>query len=360
MRTEHAQVPLSAETQESRPFPRLAAARRILVVTKFRYLGDTIVATPFLRRLREAIPGAQIALLSGPALPVLLQGCPYLDDILTFNPAAPGMWKRNRELICSLRHGRFDAVFLLNRSLHSALMAALARVPLRIGFNTEYRGLLLSIRTPYNRVRREIDCYLDLLRAVGIEAEYALPELWVTEEERRRARELLAESGVPSERRLILVQPGAKDPYKKQWKTRRFAAVTDVLAQEEGLTFALVGAQEERPVCEEMARLTCAPVISLAGRTGLREVIALLAEADLLISSDTALAHAAVAVGTRTVTIHGPQTAVKWGYDTPHHRVITVPSDEARADRHANRRGLDQIPPEAVIEAAWSVLRGGE
>lgn len=339
--------------------PDLAAARRILVVTKFRYLGDTIVATPFLRRLREAMPDVQITLLTGPAMPILLQGCPYLDDIVTFNPAAPGVWKRNSELLSRLRKRQLDVAFLLNRSLHSALMAALAHAPLRIGFNTEYRGPLLNIRVPYSRTRSEIECYLDLLRVVGIEAEYALPELWVTEEERYHARELLAKSGVPSEHRLILIQPGAKDPYKKQWDTHQFAAVTNALAQEGNLAFVLIGAQEEQPVCEEMTRLTCAPVTNLAGKTDLREVLALLTEADLLISNDTALVHAAVAVGTHTVTIHGPQTATKWGYNTPLHRVITVSSDVARADRHANRRALDRIPPGPVIEAARTVLRGG-
>jgi heptosyltransferase-2 len=354
MPTQHMPSRLQKET---RIFPDLATARRILVVTKFRYLGDTIVATPFLRRLREAIPSAQITLLSGPALPVLLKGCPYLEDMLTYDPMAPSTWKQNRELLHSLRCREFDVAFLLNRSLHSALIAALARVPLRIGFNTEYRGLLLSTRVPYSRSRCEIECYLDLLRAVGIEAEYALPKLWVTEAERLRARELLSECGVPWGTRVMLLQPGAKDPYKKQWDTHRFAAILDALAQEEGLAFVLIGAQEERPVCEKMTRLTRAPVVNLAGRTNLREALALLAEAELLISNDTALAHAAVAVGTRTVTIHGPQTAAKWGYDTPHHRVVTVPSREARVDRHTNRRTLDQISPELVIQAVRSMLK---
>ena len=50
--------------------------RRILVITKFRYLGDTIVATPLLRDIAKGIADAEITVLGGPSIPALLQGCP--------------------------------------------------------------------------------------------------------------------------------------------------------------------------------------------------------------------------------------------------------------------------------------------
>src|SRR5690349_16712847 len=122
---------------------------RILVVTKFRYLGDTIVATPFLRRLREAHPKAQITLLTGPALPVLLQGCPYIDEIWPFDTDAPQKLKRNLDLVARIRAEKFDTAFLLNRSLHSAATVAGACVPCRVGFSTEHRGPLLTVPVKY-------------------------------------------------------------------------------------------------------------------------------------------------------------------------------------------------------------------
>jgi heptosyltransferase-2 len=336
----------------------ITAARRLLVVTKFRYLGDTIVATPFLRRLKEAVPQAEVTLLTGPALPALLQGCPYLADIRTFDPKGPGRLRRNLALISRLRRARFDAAFLLNRSLHSAFLAAAARIPDRIGFDTEYRGPLLTARVPYDRVRPEIECYLDLLRAVGIPVEYAQPELWVTEAERAQARGMLCGDEGGLSRPVVLLQPGAKDPYKKQWEAARFAAVADGLAAARPhATLALIGAPEERPACEKVAALSGARMLNLAGRTSLRAALALLAEADLLIANDTALVHAAAALGTSTVTIQGPQTAGKWGYGPPEHRVVTVPPDAAApADRHANRRALDRIPPEPPLAAALELL----
>lgn len=336
----------------------IATARRLLVITKFRYLGDTIVATPFFRFLHAAAPQAKITLLTGPPLVRLLEGCPYLADIWPFDPKGPGRLRRNAQLISRIRQAGFDAAFLLNRSLHSAFLAFAARVPHRIGFDTEHRGPLLTLRVPYSKTRREIDCCLDLLRAIGIEAAHRLPQLWVTDAERRCARQLLCKAtGEALKPPLILFQPGAKDPYKKQWETGRFAAVADGLAAVcADATFALIGAPEERTVCETMAAQSRASLVNLAGRTHLREVLALLAEADMLVANDTAMVHAAVALGTPTVTVHGPQTAGKWGYDLPRHRSVTLPDGSGPADRHANRRALDRIGPEAVLEAALAIL----
>src|SRR5207244_13648639 len=134
-----------------------------------------IVATPFLRQLKEGAPNAEITLLAGPQIPTLLRGCPYVEDIWVFDPDEG----KTRRLIADIRAARFDAAFLLNRSLHSAYVALAGRIPRRIGFNTESRGAMLTVRVPYSRSRPEIDCYLDLLRAVDIESHYGIPELWV-------------------------------------------------------------------------------------------------------------------------------------------------------------------------------------
>ena len=322
------------------------------MVTKFRYLGDTIVATPFLRQLKETAPLAEITLLAGPQIPALLAGCPYVRDVRVFDPDEG----RTNRLISDLRGERFDAAFLLNRSLHSAYVAFAGRIPHRIGFNTESRGPLLTVRAPYSRTRPEIDCYLDLLRAVGVDARYALPELWVTADERASARGILSQAGVSPGKTKVLIQPGAKDAYKKQWQPSRFARVIDMLGEAlPEAAFAVIGAKDEAAACDAVVAQSSPRVANLAGGTGLREILALLAEADLLIANDTAIVHAAAALKTSTVTVQGPLTAAKWSYGPPCHQVITAPGGDG-TDRHANRRALDSIEPAPVAEAALQLL----
>jgi len=337
--------------------PDIAAARRILVVTKFRYLGDTIVATPFFRHLREAAPQADVTLLTGPPLVTLLQGCPYLSAIWPFDPKEPGVLRRSLQLTSRIRRARFDAAFLLNRSLHSALLTAAARVPHRIGFDTEYRGPLLTVRVRYDWNRPDRECALDLLRAVGVCAEPSLPQLWVSAEEQAEARQLLMKHGAAPDALLVGMQPGAHDPVVREWGAERFAVVGNRLTREVGARILLLGSAEERAVSERVAEAMTHKPLILTGETGLRQALALISLCRLWIGNDGGLLHAAVALGPATVGIFGPTKAARWGYDTPRHRTMVVYPNAPARDPQTIRRCLDAIQPDAVFEAAIAILQ---
>src|SRR5258708_6280316 len=96
----------------------LAKAERIAVVTKFRFMGDTIVATPFLTQLRCCFPQAHLTLLTAPPVVEAFANCPALDRMIPVHIRGVSRWRHTRELLSLLRGGRYEAVFLLNRSLH--------------------------------------------------------------------------------------------------------------------------------------------------------------------------------------------------------------------------------------------------
>ena len=169
--------------------------QRILISTKFRFIGDTLLAIPIFRAARAQWPDAHIALLTGKNARVLLQNNPYLDEIIEFDPYKSDKgWQPYTRLVNNLRAGRFDLCLALNRSFHSALTPWLGGVRLRAGFESEGRGPLLNCRVDYDREKSEVACYFDVLHAVAPEAPVnpAL-ELWVSPEETRQAQARLHE-----------------------------------------------------------------------------------------------------------------------------------------------------------------------
>ncbi len=343
---------------------KLESARRILVVTKFRYLGDTIVATPFLRSLKQAAPNAEISLLTGPAMPVLLKGCPYLASLIAFSPKGRGWLARNLKLIKDIRAGGFDAAFLVNRSLHTAVIASWAKIPIRIGYDTEHRGRLLTHPVKYDWERPDRECAFDLLRAVGIPGGSSLPELWVDHEERADAAHLLKEHGFSAGRLLVGMQPGANDPEEREWGAAKFAKVADRLVHEadeagkRGAAVVFIGSAEERTVSEQVASYMSSKPIILTGETTLRQALATISLCRLWVSNDGGLLHAAVALSPATVGIFGPTKAKRWGYNEPNHRTVSRPAKSAHAGPAAIRRCLDAITPDEVFAAAMGALSG--
>ena len=306
---------------------------RILIATKFRFIGDTLLAIPIFRAARAQWPDAHIALLTGKNARVLLQNNPYLDEIIEFDPYKSDRGRRPYlSLVRRLRTGHFDLCLALNRSFHSALTPWLGGIRIRAGFESEGRGPLLNRRVPYDREKSEIACYFDVLHAVAPNAPVnpAL-ELWVGGNETKQARSRLREAwGADVPRAgLIGIQPGASLP-RKRWGAACFAQVADsLLRQDPDRRIALIGGPDERDAAAEVLSC-CAPetrarIVSFAGAFDLRGSLALVSQLGLFIGNDTAVMHSAVALGVPTVSLFGPTNPRKWGNYGPCHRVLESP-----------------------------------
>lgn len=306
--------------------------RRILILTKFRFIGDTLVAVPLIRAVRARWPEAHITLLTGTNANILLQNNPYLDEIVEYDPH-----KRDRglrlffSLLRRLRRRRFDLSLTLNRSFHSALTPWMAGAPLRAGSRAEGRSFLFTHRLDYDTDKSEIECYLDVLRAVepDVSSDPSL-ELWLTEDERQQAAQHL-QAVFDEDRsrvRLLGLQPGASN-LSKQWDATCFAQAADALLfAHPDLRLVLLGGKEERVTAEAMlARM--APenrrrAANFVGELDLRASLAMVSQADVFLGNDTALRHAAVALHVPSVALFGPTNPRKWGnYGPPHQNLIS-------------------------------------
>ena len=327
--------------------------RRILIATKFRFIGDTLLATPIFRAVRAQWPDAHIALLTGKNARVLLQNNPYLDEIWEFDPYKSDKGAQAYlRLVGRLRAGKFDLCLALNRSFHSALTPWLGGVRTRAGFRSEGRGPLLNCRVDYDREKSEIACYFDVLRAVAPDAPVnpAL-ELWISPEETAQAQEHLREAWGERVPRgsLIGIQPGASQS-RKRWSAACFAQIADRLVQSSpDLRLALIGGPDERDATDEMlahcAPQTRARAISFAGACDLRGSLALVSQLGLFVGNDTAIMHSAVALGVPTVALFGPTNPRKWGNYGPCHRVLESPDGT-----------MTSIQAEDVLTAAEALL----
>jgi len=342
--------------QAERARQALSQAKRIVILTKFRFMGDTIVAVPFFAQLRRHYPDADITLLAAPSVVTALTNCPHLDRILPVDMRGRSRWQHGKELHAMLREGDYQAGFLLNRSLHCAVTCWAAHLPVRIGYINEFRRPFLTVPIPYFFDRNEVDCHLDMLRALGLPARDSLPDLWMTDAEKARAQQILREHGWNGSRPLIGVQPGSNDAPIREWGAERFAHVARTLAAETGGQVVLMGGEGERETADRTARALRTASIDIVGKLPLREALAAIGQCDLWLSNDTGLLHAAVAQRVASVGLFGPNKVVRWGYDAPRHRSVVVFPDVPAKDDAAVRRCLDAITEESVLDTARAVL----
>jgi ADP-heptose:LPS heptosyltransferase len=290
---------------------------RKLAVFRGLYLGDLVAATGALRALRRGYPEAQISLISLPWAVALAPHLPHVNRVLPY-PGALGLDGGRdeaslEEFIARMRDERFDlAVNMHGRgptSTQLVIRFGARRTASFVGAKGDIPTL--DVAVPWDVEVHESRKLLLLAEKAGGSPTGRLggsgPELRVREEDDRRARALVP----PGKRPLAIVHPGASVA-EKRWPGKAFGRVTEALIRQ-GYGVAVTGSAGEKELTRRVSGLTPG-VMDLGGRTDLSTLIALVAQASVLVSNDTGPAHLAHALQTPSATIFGPSTDVKrWG-----------------------------------------------
>ncbi len=295
------------------------AGKRILVL-RYRFIGDTILTVPFLRNLRYAEPDARIVWVVAPGSSEVIQGIPYVDELVYWDPVTAHAdsrgthrtWSAKLAFIRQLRAERFDKVYVLKRSLSSAIMAFLTGAPRRIGFNTEGRGLLLTTRVPYRHDRHEVLNFLDVLRADGVPVMDDHMEAWLTGEERRFADRFLADAGIAPDAPVVAIHPFAANP-QRAWHLDNFIELAERIQTELGARVIVFGGERDREAIGRIVAGMANPPLFAIGATSIRQTMAILSRCSFLVCNDSGIMHLAAALGIPLLALFGPQSPVKFG-----------------------------------------------
>lgn len=303
---------------------------RILVI-RYRFIGDTLLAIPTLRNLRQAFPHAVIDILSEPISGDTLVHCPYKNEILHYGPRLKGAKKAAAKFPTSLwsaaqflRARRYDRCYILRRSFSSAILPWLAGIPHRVGFATEGRRWLLQRSTPYPD-KHEVECFLDVLRADGIPITSTHNENWSNPDTDRRV-----EAALPKERRPRIFICAKSTAAAKDWTPERFAQVIAWLVNERNCEVHLCDSPANAGYYQAIRSALPAPLkrewIDWGAQLSISEVNSLMRRMDLAFGIDTGLLHLAASFHVPVVVLFGPLDPQRWGpWDTDH--TILRPDD---------------------------------
>jgi heptosyltransferase-2 len=160
--------------------------------------------------------------------------------------------------------------------------------------------------------------YQKLLGPLGKIENPPSPQIYLREEDRRWANQVLMDLGILEGKPLIGMNPGATYGLAKCWTPDRFGELGKRLAEKWQARILLFGKEEERPIAHEIQRHLGAKGIDLTGKTSLLQLAALLERCALLVTNDTGTMHVATAVGTPVVALFGstpPHITGPWGDD---------------------------------------------
>lgn len=318
------------------PLSRLDAALRgrpiekidKILVLEFWYLGDAVLAEPFLRGLRRRFPAAEITLLCKAPTRTLLEPSNLVDRFIVAdipwtafsNKYAPGRYLRSdfAGLIRRLRSEHFDLTIDARMDVRSNLLTRAIGARRRVGFDVPGGRSLLTDRVPPpGATSHKVDDWLALLGPIGGPVAASAASLRVADTARASAGDTLAGLGLNHDKLIVGVHPSARQIVRR-WPIARFRAVLERLAARDDVQVLVI--QDPDGYGEELADMDGVVTV----RPALDELMALLECMDLFIGNDSGPAHIAAAVGTPTVVIFGSAVSAWYRPLGEGHRVIQV------------------------------------
>ena len=280
--------------------------KRILVVN-VNWLGDVIFSTPVFKALRKEYPQARIVCLAVPRVKEILECCSDIDEIIEYDEKGKhkGLFKRI-QLIQNIKEKNFDIAFLLHRSWTRALLIYLSGIPQRVGYDTKKRGRFLTHKVPQltGKVHRS-DFYLNVLESFGIVIKDRFCELKVPDQTFREIDKILRSSGLKPQDQLVVVNAGGNWNLKR-WPEELWGKLIHHLGEDRNIKIVIPGASKDVFLANKIAELSARQPIVLAGKTTIKQLIALMARAHLVISADSGPLHMANCVGANTIALFGP------------------------------------------------------
>jgi heptosyltransferase-2 len=276
------------------------------LVIQTAFLGDVVLTTPLLSAL--AAEHGPVDVITTPAAAPLLETHPAVRKVIPYDKRGSDRgWAGVRRLARRLKAEQYTCAYLPHRSLRSAALALLARIPSRIGFSGGWSFLYTEAR-PKPAQGHEIDRLL----ALADEPPGAYPpKLVPTAADERAVRDLLAAAGIEDGERLIALAPGSI------WGSKRWPYYADLAGQiAEAAAIVAVGGPEDAGLGDEIVgavRRSDGRAVSACGQLTLRQSAALIGRADVLVTNDSAPLHLATAMGTPVVAVFGP-TLPEFGF----------------------------------------------
>jgi heptosyltransferase-2 len=322
--------------------PNRQHIKRILVIT-LSNLGDLILTTPVVEVLVREFPDARLDVIVGPNGAPIFERHPKIGEVIVYDKFMSLVNKI--KLIVTLRRRRYSLIVDLRNTLFPYFIGA------------PYKSL------PFKEFSRHVihkkDVHLWKLKTMGISIGDPPHRLYIDDEDRSHVRNILKQLPYG---KIVLINPGAKSSLKR-WRERGFAYVVNKLKAQPGLNLIMIGSPEEKTIASSiLAHVEKGKeVLNLAGKTTVRQLIALLEHADLLITNDTAPLHAASLLGKKALALFGPTNTQTYGPFSPGSVALQKPFQCApckKAHCSMKQECMSLLSGERVFEVAKAMLEG--
>jgi heptosyltransferase-2 len=322
------------------------------------------MTTPAIRAIRKQFPNTHVSLLAKPWVVPVFENSEHIDRLLIYDDKGrhQGILGKFR-LARDLKKYHFDATILLQNAFEAALITFLAGIPLRIGYNTDVRQLLLTHTvscTDEIKKKHQTDYYLNIIRGIGMKEDNQELYLRLNQRDRFRAEKILLEQHLSLDDKMVGINPGATYGPAKQWPLDRYAQLADKIQTFTGGRIIIFGGPNDKNLGGNISQRMQHRPIDLSGKTSLGEAMALIERCDLFITNDSGLMHVAAALDVPLIAVFGSTNSIATGPLSQNSRIVQIPLECSPCLRPECPKGhldcMDRISVDMVFKVVKEIL----
>lgn len=279
-----------------------------ILIRSTNWIGDVVLTFPAIATIRKNFPGSYIAILCKPWVAPILENNPDVNEVILYDQGGIHKGIGRLGLVRILRRKGFDLAILLQNAFDAAMLTFMARIPIRAGYNTDARGVLLTNKVILEESvlkKHQVYYYLEMLNALGMGIVDDDPTIKVSAEAGNMASKILNSYNIQDGELLVGINPGASFGSAKRWLPERYAMLSDMISESFDAKVLLFGSSREKVVSEMIVRLAKSDIVDIAGKTSLIEAMALIEKCSIFVTNDSGLMHIAAALHIPVVAVFG-------------------------------------------------------
>lgn len=295
--------------------------KKFLIINPFG-VGDVLFTTPILHTLKDAFSQAKIGYLCNRRAAGILENNPYLDFLFIYERdefeavRQQSFFKWLKKIIAfseQIKKEHFELAldFSLNRQY--GFFSWYAGIRQRIGYDFKQRGNFLTqkIKLTGYEGKHIVEYYADLLKFFGPELKYRNFEIYLKDEDKVWAEQMLTKINVNPANTLVAIIPGGgrswgRDSHLKHWPAEYFAGLADKIIEKYKATIIILGDFSEKGIASKVLENMRYQAIDLSGATTITQLAAILNKVELVVTNDGGPLHIAAALGAKTLSFFGP------------------------------------------------------
>jgi glycogen(starch) synthase len=333
-----------AGRRPKRPKRNALDPRKILII-QLADIGDVVLSSAFLSELRRHWPKAWVGLVVQPSMVNLVEKCPHVDEIIPFRwrsfkewgnafsghfrwwsqailLTARKLWRHHIDMAISLRWN--------NDAPQAAALTLMytSGAPIRVAYRDIPHDRIPYRVTDINRLtthgpfrsylKHEVELQMEILSSLGAKPSTPRVQVWTGPEDDSFARDMLDQAGFRGGAPIIAFAPGAAWAFRR-WPAERFIALGKWLQETHGAYIVILAARNELELARRFEQaLPQERTLSLAGKTTIRQMAAVLKSCRLFIGNDSGPMHVAAGAGVPVIGFFGPgeyERFIPWGVD---------------------------------------------